>query len=237
MTKRVIEHPEFGIIILQKNAKSRSVKMRFNREGILSVSLPRWYSFGLAYSFVLSQTTWIKNHRPANSPLSQIKHIGLARMLIIGEDSSVNKIKTKISDDSVRITYSSKHFKSVPELEKKLKSALERVLKRDCQKYITQRLNYLSEYTNIDFHNLNFIKLTSRWGSCDTYKNLKFSIYVIQLPKKLIDYVILHELAHTRAMSHGPEFKSIMDNICPDFRNLRKELKKFRPSIFDSQNL
>lgn len=68
--------------------------------------------------------------------------------------------------------------------------------------------------------------LKSRWGSCDSHRNIILSSLLITLDDSLIDYVICHELAHTKHMNHSKEFWLNVEMMIPDYKQRRKELKK-----------
>lgn len=68
----------------------------------------------------------------------------------------------------------------------------------------------------------------TRWGSCSAKKNLSFNYQLYYLPDKLMDYVIIHELAHIRHMDHSKEFWAEVEKYCPDYDERRKELKKYK---------
>ena len=72
------------------------------------------------------------------------------------------------------------------------------------------------------------IKLTTaktRWGSCTTNGEVRLNVHLIKLPHYLIDYVIVHELAHLREMNHSAAFWRVVEIACPDYARLRSELK------------
>lgn len=67
--------------------------------------------------------------------------------------------------------------------------------------------------------------MTTRWGTCNTgKKRLWFNVQLAQKPVDCLEYVILHELAHTRVSNHGPQFAAIMDQYMPNWREIRKKL-------------
>jgi predicted metal-dependent hydrolase len=72
------------------------------------------------------------------------------------------------------------------------------------------------------------VTLTSaktRWGSCTSRGAVRLNVQLIKLPQYLIDYVVVHELAHLREMNHSAAFWRVVANVCPDYRTLRSELK------------
>lgn len=86
----------------------------------------------------------------------------------------------------------------------------------------------------------------TRWGSCSSLGNLNFNYKIIYLPEKLADYVIVHELCHLKEFNHSQKFWRWVAEVIPDYKNLRKELRKFRldrrqnrlklkPRLFDTR--
>jgi hypothetical protein len=65
----------------------------------------------------------------------------------------------------------------------------------------------------------------SRWGSCNSRREVRLAWRLIKARAELIDYVVCHELAHLRHMNHSREFWSEVERLCPDYRRLRDELE------------
>ncbi len=66
----------------------------------------------------------------------------------------------------------------------------------------------------------------SRWGSCSKNKNLNFSYRLVYLPQKLAEYIIVHELCHLGQLNHSRKFWDLVSLAFPDYRQIKKELKK-----------
>jgi predicted metal-dependent hydrolase len=64
----------------------------------------------------------------------------------------------------------------------------------------------------------------SRWGSCNSRREVRFSWRLIKARPALIDYVVCHELAHLRHMNHSAAFWQEVERMCPDYRELKAEL-------------
>jgi predicted metal-dependent hydrolase len=65
----------------------------------------------------------------------------------------------------------------------------------------------------------------SRWGSCSTTTNLAFSWRLVLAPPEVLDYLVVHELAHLVEMNHGPAFWALVGRHCPDWRRSRRWLR------------
>ena len=67
----------------------------------------------------------------------------------------------------------------------------------------------------------------TRWGSCSPRGNLNFNVRLIAVPEELLNYVVIHELAHLRHMDHSKEFWQLVGRFYPDYRKAREELRKW----------
>jgi predicted metal-dependent hydrolase len=67
----------------------------------------------------------------------------------------------------------------------------------------------------------------TRWGSCSQKGNLSFTWRLVMAPPDVIDYVVVHELCHTREMNHSRSFWEQVEAILPDFRQRRRWLKEY----------
>ncbi|MFQ6060534.1 MAG: M48 family metallopeptidase [Thermoplasmata archaeon] len=74
------------------------------------------------------------------------------------------------------------------------------------------------------------VKDTKRWGYCKRNGDLVLNWQLIALPRKLAEYVILHELAHLSEFSHSKGFRARLAAMCPDYREREDELKKYHAS-------
>ena len=105
-----------------------------------------------------------------------------------------------------------KYFYTNLEKSEDIKKELIKFYKKEAKKYISERILEICKKLKIDF---NFLKITSarsRWGSCNSKKNISFSFRLILAPKKSIDYVIVHELAHLSEMSHSKAFWDLVQD-------------------------
>ena len=71
----------------------------------------------------------------------------------------------------------------------------------------------------------------TRWGSCSTIRNLNFSWRLIMADDDLIDYVVVHELAHLAEMNHSARFWAIVEGVLPDFRERKARLRELQRSL------
>lgn len=68
----------------------------------------------------------------------------------------------------------------------------------------------------------------TRWGSCSARGNVNFNYQLYYMPPELMDYVIVHELAHRRHMDHSALFWAEVERYCPEYADYREQLKKYQ---------
>ncbi len=97
----------------------------------------------------------------------------------------------------------------------------------EARQKIVFRCRLLALQTGLSFRRLTIRNQKTRWGSCSFRNDLSLNIKLARLPEALMDYVILHELVHTRIKGHGPAFWSELDTYVGDSGKLRRELRKY----------
>lgn len=101
-------------------------------------------------------------------------------------------------------------------------------MRKEAKRLLPDRIKHLADTFSFHFTGVKIQSSKSRWGSCSREKSINLSLYLMLLPSHLIDYVILHELCHTKEMNHGPNFWKLMDKVTNDkTKELRAELKHY----------
>ena len=113
--------------------------------------------------------------------------------------------------------------------QKLLKQNILKVAKRASVGYLSTRLNQLAQARGLKYNEFAVSTARTRMGVCNTKKRITLSAYLIFYPQHLVDYVILHELAHLTEMNHGPRFHALCNSYCGGKeRELEREFKKFK---------
>ena len=92
---------------------------------------------------------------------------------------------------------------------------------------LVQRLNELSEEHGLPYNRVFVKNQKTRWGSCSAKKNINLNINLVRLPEELIDYAILHELAHTKVLNHSVKFWDLLEKLMKNAKVLDRELGKY----------
>lgn len=92
--------------------------------------------------------------------------------------------------------------------------------------YINKRAAIFSEVMGVTPISVKITKAKSRWGSCTATKRINFSWLLIMADSEVIDYVVVHEIAHLKELNHSAQFWAIVENILPDYRQRKARLKE-----------
>jgi predicted metal-dependent hydrolase len=114
-------------------------------------------------------------------------------------------------------------------IQQKLHEILRNTFRSEAKRVLPARVEFLAGLYKFTCTGVKISCSRRSWGSCTPHKSLNLSLYLMQLSWHLIDYVILHELCHTREMNHSVRFWALMDWVTVyQTRRLREELKQQR---------
>lgn len=226
-------------IKLKKSFKAKNISIKIKPfEGIL-VTVPMLVSFKLAEDFVKTKIKWINKNLnkvqkqeqsytffSANSSFKTRSH------LVNITTTELSKNTVHIENTNVKVLISKKLSISSEENQLYIRNIILEIWRKEAKEYLPKRVKALA----ID-HDFNYQKLTikntkSRWGSCSFDNNINLSLHLMRISNELIDYVILHELVHTKVKNHSSKFWETLEKHCPNSKILDKELKKYSLRIF-----
>lgn len=96
--------------------------------------------------------------------------------------------------------------------------------KKIAKQKIMEHVDYYANRMEIDYGSISMRNQKSRWGSCSSKGNLNFNYRLAYLPEELLDYVVVHELAHRRHMDHSAAFWEEVETYYPAYRKCRQML-------------
>lgn len=92
----------------------------------------------------------------------------------------------------------------------------------------SKKVFFLNQFYNFNYNKITIRNQKSRWGSCSSKGNLNFNYRIFLLPDELTNYIIIHELCHLKEMNHSKKFWNLVDEQIPNYKEKRRELKKYR---------
>jgi predicted metal-dependent hydrolase len=106
------------------------------------------------------------------------------------------------------------------------KKRFENWYREQARLFLTERLQYFSHLYNFHYSQIRITSARTRWGSCSGRGTISFTWRLVMAPPEIIDYVVLHELAHTVHHNHSPQFWNLVQSMQPDYAAKRKWLKQ-----------
>lgn len=103
--------------------------------------------------------------------------------------------------------------------------------KEEARCMLTERAQKLSNAHHVVYHRISIRDQKTRWASCSRKHNLSFNWRLVMAPLDVIDYVVLHELAHLIEMNHSNRFWHTVEGWCPNYQRYRQWLKKNGPAL------
>ncbi len=224
-----IQHEIYGRIKVRRHIRSKYVRLSVNPRGDLSISAPLYTPLRFIKYFLKSSKSQIDNllehHR---TTYAEGDVIGKSHHLVVERGSTVNITYKK---PTITITLDSDADINSQYIQAKLKDYIAKALRNEAKAYLPRRLEYLANKGGFNYQKLRFSHAKSRWGSCSSDGTISLNIALMKLDFNVIDYIIIHELAHTRELNHSPRFWKLVEENDPLFKEHRKILRQESPHI------
>jgi predicted metal-dependent hydrolase len=214
--ERIIEHKILGTVTLRKVRRSRSLKISVRSKKVL-VTLPFSSSFKDALAFLQQRESWVQNallkeNRRQTKFTPETDFGTYSRKVQLIPDNRQN-VWVKVGNEVVEIYYPSSRDINDTVLQEVIRKAIEHAWKVEAHEVLPARIKALAEQHGLNYKRLSIRSSQTRWGSCSFDNSINLSIHLMHLPDHLIDYVILHELCHTRHKNHGPAFWAYLNEM------------------------
>ena len=229
-----IKHSELGEIVVKPNVRAKNVIAR-PKSGYIELTIPE----GLSHDRILESLERLKP-RLLKAP-RQAEHL-------ISETTSFQTftfeacIKKYEIPNQFRMTLRNGLLTVfVPEnvdilsarSQNIIKNLIEEALRYEAKRILPTKTEQLAQKFKLNYRKVFIKKLKSKWGSCSSDKNINLSLYLMLLDEKMIEYVILHELAHTVHLNHSADFWRLLSQFCGEnAQGLRDQLKYNLPESY-----
>lgn len=226
-----IHDDEFGDITIRRSSMGSSIKLSIAPNGTLRISMPRYAPLFMAKRLVATSRTKIRRLLAEQRP-NVAYHNGMQ----IGKSHHIEIIKSETlrvatHGQAILLSLPSNTSIESPHVQELLRKTVIWALRKEAKSYLPKRLSYLAQQHHFTYQEVRFSHASSRWGSCNSNKTISLNIALMKLDFTLIDYVLIHELAHTIQMNHSKEFWDIVQSIDSNYKAHRKLLKMQTPGV------
>ncbi|HEX6817884.1 MAG TPA: SprT family zinc-dependent metalloprotease [Ktedonobacterales bacterium] len=215
---------------MRVSARARTIRLVIRPETGLEIVLPRGASVARAEQALQEKAGWIVRTldrvvaetagEPA--PLTSGRLLPFAgRQLSLALQSGApdGRFRAALDADTLRLTTADASQETV-------RAALVAWYRKQARAMIAERLALWNAHYHFSFGRVSIKEQKSRWGSCSRQGNLNFNWRLLLAPLSVLDYVVIHELAHLKELNHSPRFWAIVAQTCPDYAAKRKWLRQ-----------
>ena len=232
-TKRVVPDKDFGQIIIRTRITARNISMRTKPDGLHVTVPPRCLTSKIMAVIEEYRPKLLEKwQKSAEQPLDLNFRIDAPCFRLHLEEGRFSRFTLRINEEDITICCPPRTDFAQKSVQDLLRNAIIRALKKSAQTYLPLLLSELADHYGFKYKKVKITGSKSRWGSCSATGSINLSCYLMLLPPHLMDYVLLHELTHTKEMNHGPKFWEILNDLTEGkAKTLRAELKQFRTSF------
>jgi len=223
---------EFGQITLRRSARASSVRIRVAPDGRLRASLPLYAPIFLVKRLLRTSRSQLRAML-AEHQTSVFEHgmqIGKSHTLLVRETTLVTPT-AKRHNLQIIVSLPPAMDLSHPIANRITRDVVIEALRIEAKSHLPERLSYLAEKHKLPYQKVRFSHASGRWGSCSSNGTISLNIALMKLPFELIDYVLIHELCHTKQMNHSRDFWNLVASADPLYKHHRQMLKKETPGV------
>lgn len=227
----MINDPELGTISFKYNNRARRITIRI-KNGELFVTLPFGATEQEGLHFINQVREKIKQkllkQAPSKLLITETNPLQTLTFRVIVESSENEKLYSSLKSEVLTIEYPLKWKVTENITQEYFWNSINYFLKKEAKRVLPKQLEALAKKYSFRYSGVKIQPSKTRWGSCNSKKSINLSFYLLLLPQNLIDYVILHELCHTKVMNHSDKFWKLMDSVTDGkSKALRAEMRKY----------
>jgi predicted metal-dependent hydrolase len=228
----IIHDEEFGKITIRRSARASQVRLRVAPDGTLRASLPLYAPTFLVKRLIKTSRGELRDLLSQAQPTTRYTdgmQVGKSHTLIVHPTSGSFQINRR--GQQIIISLPSSKTLDDPDVTRSVRDAVIAALRVEAKSYLPKRLSFLATKFGFQYKKVRFSHASGRWGSCTSEGTISLNIALMKLPFEHIDYVLIHELAHTRQMNHSSDFWALVSEGDPLYKEHRNALKQEAPTI------
>ncbi len=236
MATKVVQVKSLGNVRFVQNSRSRNIRLTVKADRSILVSFPVWVTFREAAAFAGQQTGWIlerlSEKRPA-LPDYTPESIVESRFHTVSFEKQPGSFSFRINGSRVLVGIPEGTSMQSTEFREVMKNVMTEIYRLEAQAFLPGRIAELAQKHGFRYNRITIRNNRSNWGSCSARNHISLNLHLMRLPASLTDFILLHELVHTRVKNHGPAFWQMLDAVTGgQARRLAQEVKKENPRVF-----
>lgn len=230
MGVRIVEIEGIGPVKLLKRSGLRTIRVAITARAEVRVTMPHGVPYAVGIAFATSKRSWILQHLHPVQHLEDGRQVGKHHRLTFVHTTS-NKVTTRVTADVALVGLPAGTNWLSNAAQEAARAVALRALRAEAKEYLPTRLQMLANQHGFTYGAVSIKHMQSRWGSCTQQQDIALNSFLMELPWPLIDYVLLHELVHTRIMAHGKPFWDEVAKYVPRLTLVRKHMQHVKPDF------
>jgi predicted metal-dependent hydrolase len=209
--------------------RARRYILRVRPDGTVRVTVPRGGSRAEAARFLDKQASWIARERARLLATHGARQWGDGLTILLRGERVTLQLTAR---SGRRVVCYGDRVVRIPAAAADLRPWIEADLRALARTELTPRLRELAAAHELTVADISIRNQRSRWGSCSRNGRIALNFRLVQLPTRVRDYVLVHELMHLKQPNHSRRFWRLVEAVCPDFRESERWLKTAGRGLF-----
>jgi predicted metal-dependent hydrolase len=205
-------------------SKRHTIAILVHRDGKVIVRAPLKAPETLIRAFIESKSGWIEQKKAEAAQhvaLPVKKYTGGEKFLYLGREIPLRVVDGQKTALTFRDEFSLSKT-ALPGAQ----ALFEKWYKARARTVLTERVTHYAQQFGLRYEKIRISSARTCWGSCSSRGTLSFTWRLVMAPLEVVDYVVIHELAHLKVKNHSPVFWAEVARMQPDFKRRRAWLKK-----------
>ena len=211
---------------LKRSSRRRSIGLRIDDRG-LTVSVPWRVSEKWLHSVLQDRAHWVVEklgNWQIRKPI-EVRYADGEEVSYLGETLILHVAPGLFAAPPARRRSELWVFIANNDGAAQIEQAVVHWYRQEAERLFAERVAHYAALLNVAPRAIRLSSAKTQWGCCTARGTVRLNQQLVKLPLRLVDYVVVHELAHLREMNHSAAFWEVVGSVCPDYARLRRELK------------
>jgi len=206
-------------------SKRKTIAIIVHQDGKVIVRAPLRAPERMIHAFIESKSAWINEKKLQSAQRATPaprKFAENEKFLLLGREIPLRLAQSQ----RAALSLDESGFCLAAKAQTRAKVVFEQWYKARAAQVLAERVNLFAKQHGFQYQKIHISSARTRWGSCSSRGTLSFTWRLVMAPLEVVDYVVIHELAHLKIKNHSPVFWAEVARLMPDYKRQRDWLKK-----------
>ena len=228
MPNKVVHFESIGAVTFSRNRRSKSMKISIKPDKSILVSYPFFVTEKEVLAFLTKNEEWIrKNQNKVETQQVKFSEGFFLKTKMHAVALQKGPVTGQVDVKDNHVTIFIQDF-NTENARLAIEHAITQIYRYEAHVLLPPRLKELAQKHGFSYNKVSVRNNKRNWGSCSSQNNISLNLQMMKLPDELIDYILLHELVHTKIKNHSAKFWSKLDELTENrARELALKVKKY----------